>query len=273
MARPKKKRSKTKRRKPAKKRSSKANISLGRILTNKLFLGILLTAVIFAGAFFGMKHFFLNSKFFEVREITINKDRGYSFYEGEKKLNRLFNGRNIFKVDLGNCKRIIKNDYPQLRKVEVLRRLPDRLEVDIISRRPAAVLDANGGMVIDREAIVLSIGEEPEGLIKIRGINFFLNMPSRGERVENEALDKALILVDGLKHKMRESLREKIDFLSIADRNNIMISINGVKVKMGIDDFSNKIDKLNQILADPGVDFRDISYIDLRFGEAVIAPK
>ncbi|MBD3379890.1 MAG: hypothetical protein GF408_05450 [Candidatus Omnitrophica bacterium] len=229
--------------------------------------------ILTAGIFFGLRYFFLKSAFFKVSEIVVNKDKGYSFYEGEKKLRRLYTGSNIFNVDLKRAKRIIGNDYPHLRGVEVRRSLPDRIAVDIISRKPAAVIDSNGGVVIDREAVVLAIGETPEGLLTVKGINFFISIPSRGERVENSSLEKALDLIDGLKLKMRESSRSRIDHIDISDSNNILLVVDGVEVKMGTDDFPGKIDKLNQILADPAVNFRDISYIDLRFSEAVISPK
>ena len=238
----------------------------------KFILIIFFFLVITAGAVFGVKYYFLNSPSFNVKKIAINKDKGYTFSAGERKLKRLYSGKNIFTVDLEQVKMIIKNDFPQLRKVEVTRRLPDTLEVDIVSREPVAYIASAGGVVLDAEGVVLSVGNVPSGLVKIKGISFFITRPSTGEKVGNKTLSTALVLLEGLKRKIR--LRKgDLDYIDISDKNNIVISIQDVQVKMGIKDFSRKIDDLREIMRDPQINMRDIKYIDLRFDSPVISPR
>ena len=232
----------------------------------------LISASLLAGAFFGMRHFFLNSGFFAVKEIVINKDRGYPFEAGERRLEKLYLGRNIFSVDLKQVEMLTEREFPRLRKVEVRRRLPDRLEIDIAGRSPAAVIDGRRTVIIDREGVVLDVGGSGRDLVKIKGINFFLTLPSRGEKVDNETLDKALVLLEGLRGKMGLGAKE-IDYIDISDRKNIVLGVYGVQVKMGTGDFSRKIEDLKEITQDPGVKMGDIKYIDLRFEDAVISPK
>jgi cell division septal protein FtsQ len=148
-----------------------------KVFSARPILVLFLCAALIGGAFYGIRHFFLNSSFFAIREIVVNKDLGYSFREGERKLERLYLGRNIFTVDLKQVQVLIKNDFPQFKKVEVRRNLPEALEVDIVSRGPAALIDTGGGIIIDAEGVVLNVGEKSEGLIKIKGISFFLNRP------------------------------------------------------------------------------------------------
>jgi cell division septal protein FtsQ len=226
-----------------------------------------------AGAFAaGTWYYFFRARTFSVENIVVNKPAGYTFSAGENKLKRLYYGRNIFAVDLDQVEMLVRKEYPQLKNVEVKRYLPDTIEVDIVSREPFAYLDTAGGIVLDREGMVLSSGEVPEGVTKIRGINFFLTRPSTGSKIDNESLYKALILIEGLQRKTRISRRD-IDYIDISDRNNIVLGIKGVEVKIGVDDFSRKLDALREILEDPYVKTDGIRYIDLRFDNPVISPK
>ncbi|MFH1665259.1 MAG: cell division protein FtsQ/DivIB [Candidatus Omnitrophota bacterium] len=228
--------------------------------------------IFIAGGIFGLRYFFLNSPVFDIKEIVVNKDWGYSFREGEGKLKRLYIGRNMFTVDLKQVQSLIKDDFPQLKKVEVKKIFPDRMELDIVSRVPVAVINSGGGVVIDADGIVLTVGEVPRDLVKIKGINFFLNIPPRGGKITNGSLDKALDLLGQLNRKLGKD-RSKVEYMDISDNNNIILYVSGVPVKMGIDGFSEKTDELKEMLADPNIDMKDIEYIDLRFEAAVIAPK
>jgi cell division septal protein FtsQ len=262
-----KKNSKKTKKKPRRSRSSSGGGFPAKIVLTVLVLGVLI-----AGTGYGIWYFFLNSKFFAINEIIVNKDQGYSFRMEEKKLAKRYEGRNIFSVNMRQVQTLIKNDFPQLKKVEVRRNLPDTLEIDIVSREPIAVIESGGGIVIDSEGVVLNIGEEEKGLVKIKGISFFLNMPERGEKISNRALDRALLLLEVLRKKM-SSEKKNIEYIDISDRNNLILGISGATVKMGSDDFFRKIEQLRSIINDPNVKMKDIRYIDLRFEDAVIAPK
>ncbi len=246
--------------------------SYGRSFLGKPVLGILIIVALLGGAVYGMRYFFLNSDFFTIREISVNKDRDYSFRKGEKKLENIYLGRNIFSVDPRQVRTIVQDDYPQLKKVEVRRNFPGVLEVDIVSRRPAAVIDSGGGIIIDSEAVVLAVGERSDDLVKIKGISFFLNAPSRGEKIDNRALETAMLLLDAFRERMGPYM-EKIEYLDISDRNNIVVNIYGAEVKMGQEDFARKIYQLKNIMNDSNINMKDIKYIDLRFEDAIIAPK
>lgn len=260
----------------ARKRSTKRSGGKGRggfnPFAGKLVLMVIIYAALIGGAVYGLRYFFLNSDFFTVKEIYVNKDKGAALKESEVKLNRLYSGRNIFLVDLKQAQSMIKDEYPQLKKVEVRRQFPDRIEIDMIMREPVAVIEYGGGVVIDREAVVVSTGVKVEGLIKIRGVGFFLNMPSKGDRIKNPMLEKGLVLLDGVYKKMGPNIKN-INYVDISDKNNIILCIHGVNVKMGADDFSHKIDRLNDMLRDSKLHLQEINYIDLRFKDAVIAPK
>lgn len=228
--------------------------------------------LIVLGILAGARHYFLTNSAFKVEDIVINKPVGYGFSMGEDKLRRLYYGRNIFTLDLAQIESLIRKDHPQIRNVEVKRYMPNMLEVDIVSREPFAYLDTGGGLVIDREGMVLWSGNVPRDIVKIQGISFFLARPPTGSRIDNPLVDKALVLVEGLLRKTRLS-GELIDYIDISDRNNIVVVIKGVEIRMGADELSRKLEGLKVILDDPHIDMKGIRYIDLRFEHAVISPR
>lgn len=266
-------RKKTTRKKTARRKKRKTDLSFLKIFTNKYLLQFVALAVMLGAIGYGLYSFFTTSKFFSIKEVYVNKDHEYSFSGGERRLKGRYGGRNIFSVNLSEVQGYIQRGYPELKKVEVLRVLPDTIEVDIITREPAAYLDSRGGdIVIDKEGVVLTIGQKADNIIRIKGLNFFLNMPSRGEKIDNSVVREALKLGDVIDKRLSR-YKKDIDYIDISDRNNIVLLIYEVPVKLGTSDFTWKIDKLNQILRDPNVKLQDINYIDLRFEEAVIGPK
>jgi len=246
--------------------------SPGAILPFKYLIIMFLSVLLAAGSAYGLRYFFMNSPFFSVTEIIINNDRGFSLEEEDAKLRKLYLGRNIFKVDLKGMRAIITKDMPQLKKVETRRELPDTIAIDIFSRVPVAVVESSGGIVVDKDGVVLTIGEGDEDLVNIRGLSYFLKVPARGERIKNAALQKALVLIMGISSKM-SMLQDKIEYVDISDKNNIVLGVQGVPVKMGEEAFLSKLTTLKKMINDPNLKFGEIKYIDLRFDDPVISPK
>ena len=238
----------------------------------KIFLFILLVGLMVAGIAYGAKHFFLYNPIFNIKDVEIINVRGYSFEEGERILRQRYTGENIFKVNLKQAQDLIKNKYPQFKKVEVRRNLPDVLEVNMVTRAPAAVIESAGGIVIDSEGVVLTVGEGSKDLVGIKGVSFFLNIPSRGQTIKNRDLEEALSILEVLRKKLRGRIKD-IKYIDVSNRNNIILGADGVEIKMGAGDLSEKVDKLKDIMRDPNIYFADIKYIDLRFKDVVIAPR
>jgi cell division septal protein FtsQ len=243
-----------------------------KLVVNRFILTAFLCAIVLGGVFYGLRHFFQNTRFFDVSEIVVSKEGGYAFWEGEDKIKNLYLGRNIFNVNPENLEILIKEDAPQLKTVVVRRVMPNRLEIDVVPREPAAFINAGRGFVIDKEAVVLSRGKSEKNLVEIKGMRFFFSAPARGERVENAMLDKALTLLEELREK-RVLSEYRAESINISDKNNIQLEILGVVVKMGSSDFPKKIMKLKEIFEDPDVNVEDIEYIDLRFDSPIISPR
>ncbi|MDD5634191.1 MAG: cell division protein FtsQ/DivIB [Candidatus Omnitrophica bacterium] len=242
----------------------------GSFLGRKLPLFILI--IILAGTFFGLRHFFLQSEFFKVREVVINKDGVYSFTAGEKEIKKQYLGRDIFTVDLKTLERSIASKYLQLKKIEVKRRLPDTIEVNLIYREPIAVIDSLGGVLVDPEGYVLEIGYKPKSLPVIQGVNFVVNRPVKGQKLTIKSLNTSLAILTAYNQKIPRD-KARIEYINSADKNDILLGVAGVQIKMGADDFTKKMDTLKEILYDPNVNLNEMKYIDLRFNEVTMAPK
>ncbi|MFH1847385.1 MAG: hypothetical protein ABH869_07525 [Candidatus Omnitrophota bacterium] len=233
---------------------------------------LFLCITLMAGIFFAMRHFFLNSTFFEVKKVFINNDRYYPFIkENEKKLQELYAGRNIFSINLNHVKMLAREDFSELKNIEVSKVFPNGIKFDMVTRTPVAII-SSADIVIDSEAIVLDRQEKREGLIEIRGLNFFLRTPKKGQKIKSRVLDKVLFLIGVLQQNIIED-KTVVEYIDISEKNNILFSLNGVTIKMGEDDFLRKAGVLREILIDPDMDVNDMNYIDLRFEEPVISLK
>lgn len=229
--------------------------------------------LLIAGSIAGIGYLFLNSPFFEIKEVHVIGGVEAEKLKIGKKAEALYDFRNIFTVDLKNAGSFLVKEVPEIKQIEIRRRMPDTLEIEVLIREPVAFIASGRGIVIDREGIVLSSELKGSGdLILVKGINFFLRTPRSGEVVRTRAIDKALLLIDLIKRKNIQK-RHRVKYIDISDLDNIIVSVDNVVVKMGNDDFQWKINRLKEILEDPAIDAKGIGYIDLRFEDAVISPK
>lgn len=240
-------------------------------LASGSFLLFLFYAAVAGGAGYGTYYFFMKSDFFDVREIAFTGDPDGQFSAGEEKVKKLYLGQNIFRVDIRAIASLMKSQYPHIHKVEARRVMPDKIELDFIIRKPIAIIDRDN-LIIDKDAVVLSAHYKTTGLVRIKGVRFAYDIPSPGKRVKAEEVTKALMLLEILKER-KIAGSYTLDYIDVSDSNNLLISLDGMKVKMGDTDFSERIEKLSNILKDPNVKIKDINYIDLRFEETIISPK
>lgn len=242
-----------------------------RIFAPQIFvLGVSLCIIIVL--FFSIRYFFLNSEVFKVRHILVNKPSPEVFRNGEKALRARYTGRNIFSVAPSHVEILLRAEYPYLNKIRVRRVFPDTIEVDMVEREKAACLDTSGGIVIDSGGMVLSVGEYPDGLVRIKGVNFIFSRPHPGVVLKEKGIEEALAIIDELVAKARVK-QSDLQLVDISDRNNISVTIKNVPVNLGREDVVKKVNVLKDILNDPKIDLGGIRYIDLRFKDPVYSFK
>ncbi|HNX90796.1 MAG TPA: FtsQ-type POTRA domain-containing protein, partial [Candidatus Omnitrophota bacterium] len=210
--------------------------------------------------------------FFQVKQIIVEREKNVVFTGVEKRLSELYLGRNIFRVDLDQLAEYLTKNFPQFKKVEVRRIMPDRIEIYTIVRMPVAYIDSGKGIFIDKDGYVSSVGGDPKGLVKIKGIKSLVKISNPGDKVRIGAMEKVILLIEVLKEK-DFTKKYSVESVDAADKNNLVLNVNGISVKMGNDNFAGKVSKLGEILNDPSIKPEEISYVDLRFEKAVISPR
>ena len=251
---------------------SKDELRIPAVLRSKYVFFILASVLVAAGAFAGVRYFFLNSSFFNIKKVVINAGGGISFDEIKTTLKDTYNDRNIFTVDLRHTAALIISDFPQIKTVEIRRHMPDSLQIDILPRKPVAVIETAGGIMIDRDGVVLSLKRRTNDLVKINGVSFFLRKPAPGEKIDSDQVSQALSLIELLK---RDNVLgyHRVKSIDVSDKRNLSLDIDNVNVKMGSGAFGRKTGQLKKMLNDPKVNMKGLDYIDLRFDEPVLSPK
>lgn len=256
-----------------KKRNNNKNFLSAKMFFVKIIFLFLFFITVFGGFFFGVRYFLLNSPFFEIKEVTIDRDWKYFSKENLKKLEHSYAGRNIFSIDLKTAQKLTEKEFPHLKKVELTRVFPGRLVFHITGREPIAAIETGtDNLIIDADGVVIAVVKDIEGLLKIKGVTFFLNRFSIGRKIESNIVKEAIVLAKDLQKVFGTNMKG-IEYVDISDRRNILIGFHGVEVKIGTGGFARKIDMLEEIWKDPNMDMRKINYIDLRFEDAVISVK
>ena len=233
---------------------------------------VILSAGILILAAFAFRQYFLTGDTFKVKHITVDKPSGVIFKNVGESLERKYTGRNIFSVVPSQVVVLLREEYPYLKTTRVRRVFPDTIEVDLVSRENFACLDTSGGVVLDRSGMILSVGEFPEGLVRIKGFSFFLSRPHPGVQLKDKGVEEALGIIDSILKKTRIRARD-LQLVDISDKNNMWVTARDVPINLGRDDLERKIDTLKDIFSDPAIDLGGIRYIDLRFRDPVYSYK
>ena len=212
-----------------------------------------------------------NSEYFTLTDIKVVDRDGASGLAAEDLL-ELYKGRNIFDIDIDAISFRIKKDYPLAQDAIVRKVLPSSLIVDIALRVPVGIIKANGYFPIDRTGMVLPPEVESGDLPVISGFSMWLK-PRAGERLDNRQLKSAFLLIDALKEN---TLGDPFSVTAVDAANYKNLSFylkNGIEVKIGGDEFPERLKMLKTTLNNRNLDKNDIRYIDLRFRDVVIGPK
>lgn len=179
-------------------------------------------------------------------------------------------GKNIFAVDVKKIAGLIREEYPELKKVTVSRIMPNVLEVKINSRSPVAILRLNEFYPVDSECVILPPDIKlNKSLPVISGLNVF-NKVKVGEEVVSSQLKSVLLMLKRLK-AVDVIAKYRIARVEVSNERSLIIFLdNGLEVRIGHGDITDKLKRLEMILKDPNVDKKNLKYIDLRFKEAVL---
>lgn len=212
-----------------------------------------------------------NSRYFKLDTIeVIDKSHATALKAGD--LLSIYKGRNIFDIDIDSLSSQIKRDIPTIKHAIVKRVLPNKLEIDIIPRVPIAKIKSHGYFPIDRTGMVLSPEIKTEKLPIITGFSVWLS-PKVGTSLENPQVRNAFLLIDALGESAILS-DYAVSAIDVSNYRNLSFYLeNGIEVKIGSEDFLDRLNRLKTTFAKPELDKENIKYIDLRFKDVVIGGK
>jgi len=234
----------------------------------KLIYGIILSTIVVCASI-GFLNFLKSSSCFNIKEVI------YSGIDAPLKIDThiKLEEENLFIVDLNKIEQDILRGNPEIRKVKVRRLFPDKLGIDLEIRKPIAVIKSKANyLFIDDETKILQKTRilHKEDVPVIIGLN-----PEVKDKKLCSSRKLSLILM--LLNAIRESkgLEEyKITKIDISNIKNTSFFINNdIRIKIGDDDFKNRLRILSVLLGRLKSEIDEIKYIDLRYKEPVVAKK
>jgi len=225
---------------------------------------------------FILRYLFLSIPYFKVKEIQVTGgDRSLQSMKVIEKAEalKMCKGENIFMVNIHELSAGIKDRYPEFKSVKVRRKMPNVLEVNVVPRIPVAMVKTFGYYPIDGEGVILSPEISSNNRLPvISGISIWTR-PKIGVRLASGRVDLSLQLLDQLKHYDVIG-KFGVQRLEVSNIRNILIFLGtGLEIRMGQDEFEDKLEHLVTILSDDKIDKSNLKYIDLRFKDPVLGTR
>lgn len=256
------------------KKSFKKNNLLYQFIFSKFGMATIIFVVIFGFLYAATINFITNSDYFKVESVEV-KGQNLSTLFIKKEIFEIGKGRNILTLDLQNIHKKILSEYPEIQELKVVRILPDKLVIKIKARRPVAQISHSSKFYpVDRELVVLSniSYEAYKGLPVITGINMRLN-DYIGRQCNSRQLENAFMLLDAINSSGLLSDHD-LAMIDASDYKNLSFYIeDGIEVKIGSENFENRLSLLKKTFLDTKLNKSEIKYLDLRFEDVTIGPK
>lgn len=226
-----------------------------------------------AAVFFLVRAFLYKSDYFRLRVVETRAaflDRTAASMISNQTLS-LYKGQNMFKIPLQFVARSIQTSYADVKDVTARIALPDRLIVDIKLRKPIALVHHNKYYPIDEEGVVLpaiAASGAMADLPVIDGVDLRYGRKNTSRNLR--------LAMDLLREIRQAKFMTPLGVISInaADPRSMSFFLrNGLEVKIGSENFKDRLDALARTLKDPRLIIDRIKYIDVRFEDVAIGPK
>jgi len=183
-------------------------------------------------------------------------------------------GKNVFRLNLKSIDRYLAASYPDAKEIQVKLELPDKIVMTMKFRKPVAVANNGRLYAIDEDGFVLPNvnADLLKGLPVIEGAGLRYD-DRRPARSSSANLKIALELLKAVKaSKLMADCG--VESINAQDPRSMSFTIrNGVEIRIGQEDFKERLETLESILKDPRLAMDKIKYIDVRFKDVVIGPK
>ncbi len=249
----------------------------------KIRLYVILVAVLALTGFFVWR-FLRTWDQFKITEVRTQDDSQFNF--------SYLKGKNILALDLRKESARILQYFPECKSVRIVRILPNRIYIDLIQRKPLALVKLYKVFGLDEDYVLFEVpvGDDALGLGLpiITGIDTKIFGPKVGRKYNIKELEVALRIIEEARRNrvLRECKIRKIDipqtthisvFIipSVADFDYMDSTLRneGLEVKLSSDKVRLKIGMLASLMVAAKKEWNNIKYIDLRFREPVIKLK
>ena len=200
---------------------------------------IICLLILIAGAIFIM-----TTPQFYIKEIEIdgNSKNSVDTYISLTKID--LNTTNIFAISKNS---IIKNikENPYVESVEIKRKLPNKLHIDIQERKVDYQIKYNDKYIyLSRQGYILEINEKNDEIIKLVGLNTINDEIKEGERLKNEDLSKLDIVLKIVNQFKYNSIENVITVIDVSNKTNIQIELDNGEKKVYLGDASSLSERI-----------------------------
>lgn len=211
-------------------------------------------------ALFGAAVYFVGASF-RVREVSFC---GNKYLSGSRLLSLAgrLEGENLFLLSPGDVAgRLLSS--PWIRSVSVRKEFPDGLGVMVSEAAPEALLQRKGRLfLIDGMGNILE---------NINGDETPFMPVILSDRAGPEALREAVFLAKALKKMGLSTEKNRVEISGLeAGRENLQVSIDGLVIKVGQDQYEEKLSRLFELRDEITKRGIAVDYVDLRFVSRVI---
>lgn len=235
----------------------------------KKIINLVVVAVFLLITFVFTATFLYRSDYFRLRSIETKcafLDQKIAFAINNQLLNT-YKGRNVFKINLKTISQSLETSYSDTKKVVVKIALPDKLVITMKFRKPIAGLRNFKTLYpIDEDGVVISSAGSDASIKElpiIEGASFR----------QTSNLKLALELLKEIK-RSRLAVEYGVEIINARDIKNLSFYLkNGIEIRIGSEDFKERLEALKHTLKDPRLVMDRIKYIDVRFSDVVIGPK
>lgn len=174
-------------------------------------------------------------------------------------------GRSIWRVDLQRLADDLKTQQPHLKRIRVIRRLPDTLVIEVLARVPVAQVKVSSNWrAVDREGVVLpALGRTPAAHLTV------LRDPKTDEERQ-----RAVRLVE-LLQRAPELIGHRVTSLDVGDAEQLSFVLDEtLEVRCGREDqLPQQLDRVRTALRLLALRSLDAQYLDVRFDEPIIGQR
>ncbi|MCX5677707.1 MAG: cell division protein FtsQ/DivIB [Candidatus Omnitrophica bacterium] len=221
-----------------------------------------------------VKAFLRQSDYFKLRAVDIKA----SFLDpraASSISSRVFNAyrsKNVFNINLKYIAQSIQSSYGDVRDVVASISLPDKLVISLKLRRPVALIKSGKFYPVDEDGVILPGGSRVEALNDLPVING-LDIRTINSGLTGKNLNLTLELLGEIR-RARSLSSFGVSSISVYDPRNMSFCLkNGVEIRIGQENFRERLNLLSKALRDPRLALDNIRYIDVRFKDIVVGPK